>query len=523
MINFLNQLSDRYSNAAGANRVAINTIILYAQRLTTAALAFVITPIILNALGVEDYGIYTLTMGFVGMLAFVNWSLSSATQRYIAFALGAGDVNRLKKIFATSAYIHFAYGVLIFLIMVFFGGFIVDTWLKIPPERVAITKIVIRFISAIIFFNIIKVPLIGVFRAHENFLFLAFIGIAESIMKLIIAVALLHMNYDRLFVYSLLLCISSILLYAVNLLNGKWRYTEVNFSLKMFDRELAREMLNFMSWSLLGALAVLSRNQAVSVILNIFFGVVKNAAYGIAMQVNFAVGILGQGIIGSMSPKIVKSAGSGDIEKMTYLMRTMSKFAVLSISLVAIPFCFEAPIILRLWLKIVPEETVIYSRLVVSFALLTGLSAGIQNVFEAIGKVKLYNIWVSLILILNIPISYVLFKLGFPSYSIIVVGMSLEIVSFGVRLLLLKKYVKYSILSFMNDVVLKIFIPISLIGGIIILIKMASYQERLELLLAMLTTLFIFPLIVYAVSFDKRQKVFINNKLGLMKRKIISR
>src|SRR5690554_1833751 len=188
-----------------------------------------------------------------------------------------------------------------------------------------------------------------------------------------------------------------------------------------------------MSWSILGAIAVVSRGQGVQVLLNIFFGVVKNAAYGITIQVNAALGILSQGIMSTLSPQVIKAAGAGDNKKMFFLMNNMSKFAVISISVFAVPLFFYAQFILNLWLGELPEGTVVFVRLIIILGQLMLLSAGIQTVFNAIGKVKKYNIWVSSILILNLPISYLFFELGYPSYSILVISAMLELISFIVR------------------------------------------------------------------------------------------
>jgi len=273
-------------------------------------------------------------------------------------------------------------------------------------------------------------------------------------------------------------------------------------------------MMSFFSWSLLGAVAIMSRNEGVQVLINLFFGVVKNAAYGIAMQVSAAMSILSQGIIGSISPQIIKSAGAGEVSKMIFLMRTMSKFATFSISLVAIPLFFECPSILAFWLKNVPEGTIIYIRFIIVFGQIQLLSAGIQTVFDAIGKVKLYNIWVSIILMLNLPISYLLFKLNYPSYSIILVGILLELASLKVRLLLLKKYVDLSIKEFYFDTLFRVFLPTVLMGILIYSIGLFHLNVLVELVLAFLVNILLYPIIIYKFSLEGKQKELLDEMLN---------
>ena len=215
---------------------------------------------------------------------------------------------------------------------------------------------------------------------------------------------------------------------------------------------LIKEMLSFISWSFLGALATMSRNQGVTVLINVFFGVVANAAYGIAQQINNAVNILAQGVTTSMAPVLMKAAGENNNEKMLYMMRTMAKLSFFSISIFSIPTLFEMNYILELWLKVVPEGSIIFSQLIIVLVLVVLLSSGMQNVFIAIGKVKEYNIYTSVFLVLNLPLSYILFKIGFSSYSIITVGIFLEIITLNIRLLLLKKYLNYKISDYFSEI-----------------------------------------------------------------------
>lgn len=501
----------KLTQTTGVNKLAFNTLIIYSQRITAALLSLITTPLILNALGVEDYGIYTLTVGLVGMLAFINWSLSSATQRYIAFALGENKHDKLKQIFASSLFIHSIYGVFLFVIIATLGVVFIDKLLTIPAPRIEAAKTILVIVALITFINIVTVPLTGLFRAHENFIYIAILGIIESILKLGIAVSLFYISADKLIVYSLMLSGVTVLTFLANLIFGIRFYPEINFNRRNLNFVLIKEMLSFMGWSLLGAMAVMSRNQAVSVLMNMFFGVIKNAAYGIAMQVNAAVGILSQGIIASISPRIVKLAGSGETDKMIYLMRTMSKLAVLIVSILILPFLFEAPLILRFWLKNIPQDAVLFSRLILIFGLIMLQSAGIHLVFDAIGKVKTYNIWISVILILNIPISYFLFKMGLPAYTMIVVGMMLELVSLFVRMALLKKYLNYSASEFLIDIFVKVGSPMLLVSGLVAVIKYQVGSDLQQLITTFIIFFTVYPTLIYVISLDKQQKTFFRN------------
>jgi O-antigen/teichoic acid export membrane protein len=286
----------------------------------------------------------------------------------------------------------------------------------------------------------------------------------------------------------------------------------VSVTFKYYDKGYSKEMTSFLSWSLLGSLALTSRNEGVQILMNLFFGLARNAAYGIAMQVNAAMAILSQGILGSLSPQIVKSAGSGDYKKMIFLMRTMSKFATFSVSILAIPIFFQIPTVLKIWLGEYPEDTVTFIRMIIIFGQIMLLSAGIQTVFDSIGKVRLYNIWVSFILLLNLPIGYLVFSMGFPSYSIIVVGMALELISLNVRLWLLKKYVDFSIKDFYFDTIFRVFIPSFVVAALI-------YAFSLLALGTGLITLLLYPLLIYKFSLEPKQKEIISGMLSKLLKK----
>lgn len=514
----LNKFKQFY-NKGNANRAVINTSLSYLQRFFAAVLSLITTPLILKYLGVEDFGIYTLTLGFVGTLTFLNWSLSSATQRFLAFALGENSLNELKTIYSTIWFIHIIYGVVMFLTLLIIGNFFVDNIFSIPNDKVAEAITLMNLVAFIALFNIITIPLIGLYRSYENFLVISFVKILEPLFKLILAILLIYDVGKKLIFYGYGMLIITLITFFLFYLISILKYKHLSFNIKLIKREIIKKLLGFLSWTTLGALAIMSRNHGVQVLINIFFGVVKNAAYGIAMQVNSAMSILSQGIISSLSPQIIKSAGAKDYNKMIFLMRTMSKFATFSVLLVAIPIYFQLPKLLKLWLgENVPDSTISYIRLIIILGQVVLLSAGIQTVFNAIGKIKTYNIWVSVLLIFNLPIAFVLFKFGWPSEAIIISSIFLEAVSLQMRLFLLKKHVDISIFLFYKDVFFKIILPTLIMSSIVYFISIQSFNlQYAEVLLSFIITLLIFPLIIYFFALEGEQKIILKRILKNIK------
>lgn len=499
-----------------ANRILFNTILVYAQKFSTAALALVTTPLLLRVLGVEDYGVYTLTIGFVGMLTFFTWSLSASTQRYIAVTLGEKNYDKLAHILSSSFLIHFIYGILILVVIQLINFYYVNEFLDIPDNRKDSIHYILSFVAGISFFNIIAIPFIGSLRATEDFKTIAIIGVSESLLKLIIAFLLVILSGDKLILFSGLMFLVSIFSFSAYFFRVMKVKNSIYTAFKKPEIVLIKEMLSFISWSILGAVAVMSRNQGVTVLLNIFFGVIANAAYGISQQINNALNILAQGVTASMSPVLMKAAGEKNYEKMLYMMRTMAKFSFFSISIFSIPAFFQMNYLLELWLKVVPEGSVIYGRLIIISVLVILLSSGMQNVFVAIGKVKTYNIYVSLFLILNLPISYILFKFGFASYTIIIVGIVLELITLNIRLILLNKYLDYKISTYFKEIA-QITLPTLIVSILLVMLMYFNIPNFLNLILSFILSLLISPILIYKFSLDNFQRQYAMNMISKFK------
>lgn len=463
----------------------------------------------------EDYGVYNLTIGFVGVLSFFSWSLSASTQRYISVTMGQNDPDKLAKVISSAFFIHGIYAVIILLVIMLIAFFFSGTLMNLPVARLISIKYILTFVGGISFFGIISVPFVGILRASEDFLSIGIIGITESFCKLLLALLLVFLEGDKLLIYSFLMFLLSILIFILYYFRIRKMNKEFNSFFRLKDNLLVKEMLSFISWTLLGALAIMSRHQGVQVLLNLFFGVVTNAAYGVSIQINNALNILSQGFSSSMSPILMKSAGEGNHVKMLYVMRTMAKFSFFSISIFSIPVFFEMPFLLKAWLGIVPEGSILFSRLTILLVLLAILSAGMQNVFTAIGKVKIYNLYISIILILNIPISYFLFYNGFPSFSIIIVAIGLEAISLFVRLLLLKRYLNYRIQDYLFEIG-QILLPTFLVFGLLLVsFFIFSFNELQHLLVSFLIAIILSPLLIYRLSLDNYQREYVN---GFLKR-----
>ena len=496
-----------------------NTIWVYAQKFCTAFITLASTPIILKNLGVEDYGIYTLTFGLVAVFNFMSWSLTAATQRFIAVNIARNKNKELIRVFNNSLFIHLIYAVLLLLAILTVGIFFTDSILSIPAEKVNTTKYVISFVSLITFFKIIIIPYEGLLKAYENFKIISILGIVDSIFKLTAALLLFFAPFDKLVFFSVLMLISNVIIFLSYLILVSKQYPIIILKFSFLSRKTMSELFSFISWNILGAIAILARNQGVGVILNIFFGVVANAAYGIALQVQAALGVFSQGVITSFTPRILKSAGNDEPQKALSYSYNTAKYGILIIALVGFPVYFNLEFLLDWWLKVIPENTMIYTKLIMIFILCTGFSVGLQSFFHGINRVKTYNLLVSLTIMLNIPISFLLFKLNYPSYSIFVVSIVLEVISFFVRLFLVKRYTIFSITKYLINFTKQVIVPLGFTYALSSNITVYIFNDYLTIykyffIVNSLIIVLIFILVAYMLSLNSNEKYAIKKILS---------
>lgn len=506
-----------------AKSLAINSLLVYGQRLSTALITFFATPIILSNLGVEDYGIYTLTIGLIATFNVFSWSLSSASQRFIAVSIGSRDVNRLREVFANGIYIHLAYGSILLLIISSLGIWFTDVALNIPANKVEVASKVLLIVGFVSFFEMLLIPFQGLLRAYEEFQAIAIIGISRSLLKLLSAYLLFISPISKLVFFAILTGIFTFLVVLMVVLYTLRRYPKLSLNASLLRKSVLRELSSFMGWNMIGSVALMGRNQGLAVVINLFFGVVANAAYGIAVQIQAAVSTLSQGIVTVLSPRIMKTAGRGDLEKMVQYANATSKFGILSIATLAIPLIINMPYILNWWLDEVPQDTVIFARLIILFIMSTGLSAGIQSIFLAINKVREYHTYVSVIILMNIPIGVLFFWLGSPSYSILLVSVVLELIAFIVRVNLLRKHLAFfKTLSFYLSVIKTIIFPLvaAFAAGLAIALIYRANKDFLYLVLNSSASLFTLLVVIYRCALDDFEKGKVLSTLNNIKKRI---
>ena len=445
------------NSAENNKRIAKNTLLLYVRMLFLMCVSLFTSRVVLNTLGVTDYGIYNVVGGVVAMFGFINGSMASATQRYITFALGKGDMANLAKVFSTALQIHFLIAALVIVLGETVGLWFMYTQMQIPAGRMDAAFWVLQCSIVSTAIMIISVPYNADIIAHEKMSAFAYLTIGDAVLKLSSVFILTVLPYDKLILYAFfILCIQffDFILYIIYCTR---HFEECRLRRMVFDREMFREIFSYAGWTMNGYLAVFGFTQGLNILLNIFFNPAVNAARGIACTINNVLMQFFNNFYMAVRPQIIKYYAQGDTSKMLDLVFKSTKYSFFLCFIFSLPVMIETPFLIRLWLGQIPEYTVAFTRLIIIISIVDALAAPTMTAAHATGKIRLYQFVVGTILILNIPISYCFLKYIFhDAVTVYIISLVLAITAFIVRLYIVKRLVSFSIRLYMKTIILKI-------------------------------------------------------------------
>ena len=424
-------------------RIARNTALLYVRMFITLAVALYTSRIVLEKLGVVDFGINNVVAGMVSMFTFLNGTLASGTQRFITFALGEGDKRKLSVTFSTTLIIHFILSVIIGLAILVGGLYFLDGRLVIPVERMDAAYWVFYCSVVTVVLNITQVSYMASIIAHEDMGVYAYMSIFDAVAKLAVAYALVVTDFDRLKVYAVLLAIVQLCDIVFYRLYCIRKYKECRFR-PHFDRPLAKNILNFSGWNIFGCLAAMLNNQGFNMLLNVFYGPVLNAARGISNQVNGVASQFVNNFQTAVNPQIVKYYANGETAEMNHLIYNNARFSGLMVLYIIVPLMVELPFVLGVWLGKYPDETVFLTRIILLQTLITSMTRSVVMGIHAVGKMKTVNLLAGTALLLSLPVSYILMRCGVSLHIVMVVTLLPWLAETFIELTLMRKYVGLS-------------------------------------------------------------------------------
>lgn len=431
-------------------RLVKNTIALYVRMAITMSLGLISSRYILKSLGVVDFGIYNVVGSIVTMFTFLNGSMAASVSRYLTFQLGKGDEKRLREVFATSMITHIALAAVVVLLSETIGLWFLYNKMIIPNERLACAFWVLQMSILSSVFTIISVPYNSLVIAHEKMGVFSLITTLDSVLKFTVAVLLVNAPGDHLLLYALCIMVILILdrfayqLYCIrHFKESKWHF--------FFEKKLFKEMFSFAGWSLSGNIAIMCLNTGSNMLLNTFFGPIVNTARGISQQVNGAISSFYCNFQMALMPQITKEYAKNELMEMHKLIGFGTRMSFLLLFIVALPIFIYAPFILGLWLGQVPDYSVNFFRIIVLISLIGCMSRPLVISIHATGNIKKFQIWESSILLLTLPISYILLRLGLPPITIFIVQLIIEALAQTVRISIVLPAIGYPIRLYIID------------------------------------------------------------------------
>ena len=438
--------------SANNKRIAKNTLLLYIRMFLMMGITLYTSRVVLQMLGVDDFGIYNVVGGIIVLFSFINNAMVASTQRFLNFELGRGNVEEAQKVFAASLNIYLVIVMIFMLLAETVGLWFLNRYINIPPERTVAANWVYQASLVAAALNFVRMPYNAAIIAYERMSFYAYTSIIEAALKLGI-VFLLYAFADKLIAYAWLVSVVALLILLMYVFFCRRVFAICRHHTFAYDKRRYTALVSFSGWSLFGSVANMGASQGVNILLNIFFGVFVNAAMGIANQVSGAISLFVGNFQTAFNPQIVKSYASGEMERFINLILKASKYSYYLLFLIALPCFICCNEILQLWLGEVPLHAVSFCRLLIIFSLIDAIQGPLWMSAQATGKIKHYQLLMSCLILLNLPVTYVVLKL-FPIAELgLIIRVSINIITAVVRVVYLKLLFPFPVIRYVKETV----------------------------------------------------------------------
>lgn len=490
-----------------------NSLFLYVRMFLAMGVGLYTSRVVLNTLGIEDYGVYNVVGGIVVIFSFFNSAMSSATQRFLSFDIGSKDYFQLKKTFNTTLNIHFLIAIIVLILAESVGLWFVNYKLNLPAERMIAVNWVYQFSVFTFLFGIIQVPYNALIIARERMNIYAYISIFEVVFKLIIVYLLVIVDFDKLILYSALLFGIAFFVRFFEKTYCKKHFEESKYEF-YYDKSYTKTLLSYSGWSLFGNVAAIGRSQGINILLNLFFGTLLNASYGIAMQVQGVVNTFVSNFQMAVNPQIVKRYAAGEIKESIELICQSAKLSYFIMFIIACPIIFNVDFVLKIWLKNPPIYTSMFVVLSLVNVLIDSISGPLMIGAQASGNIKWYQITIGSFILLCVPLSYLLLKIYNDPNLVFYVIIAINLISLFLRVLFLRKLINLNVSVFLKDVLLPIaavtFVFIAIYYALInytLVIQNQSISFLYKAGLSVMINLFL----IFFIGMSKSERIFLTN------------
>ena len=439
-------------------RIAKNTIVLYLRMIVIMLITLYTSRVVLKALGFEDYGLYNVIGGVVALMSFLKSSMSESTQRFLSYEMGKGNIDNLKNVFSVSLTTHFLIALILLVLAETLGLWFLNTQINIPDGREAAANWIYQFSVVSLCIGIISVPFSADIISHEEMGYFAFLSILDAVLKLAFSIAITFASTDKLILYGLLMLLLPIINITLNWSYCYRRHSETHYKF-FWDKEMFKKIFSFSGWTIWGQLAIVGSNQGTGILVNIFHSVTANAALGVGHQVNHAVTGLISNFQTAFKPQITKSYAAGDFKYLNTLTNYAAKISFYLFFIVSLPLLLNIDFVLDLWLDKVPQYANVFCVIFIIASACNAISAPLyMNIFST-GRIKGYQIAMSIAYIVELVVLYIIFKLGYS----VVVGVALKAVLNFIVIFIRMAYAHKEVESFSgSNYIKKVFLPLML-------------------------------------------------------------
>lgn len=500
-------------NVKKTGRIVSNTILLFLRMFILTLINLYAVRIVINGLGKSDYGTFVSVAGVVSTMTCFSGVLTLSIQRFMSFALGKNNEAELKNVFSSSVYVSIILSIIIIISFETIGYWFFNEKLNIPLDRMWAARFAYHLSLGTFVLSILQIPYNATIIAHEEMGFYALISTVECLLKLLVAVLIGSVLIDNLVFYSLglLLVAAVVLLMYISLC--LFRYTECKLQ-KVYDRNLIKRIVSFSGWTFYGSLSHISMIQGSTILLNLFFGSFINVAFGIAIQIDNAFTALGNSMIMALRPPMIKAYAEKNFKYLNQMFSFGNKFILYILLAVSFPLITEMRNILNVWIGNVDSDAVLFSQLMIVYVVVLALQGPITTIMQASGKIKQYHLPVETVTIMCVPLTWVLFFMGLPSYMVFISMISLTLLSHLVRIICLYKYYEYFEL---RKYVISFVIPAFAVISALCLITCIVYTFLRTSVLISIFDWFFTPLLVMVLSYtfglDREEKTMLKEML----------
>ena len=508
------------SNISSKTTIAKNTTLLYCRTVLIMLVTLYTSRVILQSLGVEDYGVYSAIGGVVSILTVVIGPIDSAISRFLTYELGHGDLVILKRYFSTGLTIMLLFSIIAVVILETAGLWFLNNKMVIAPDRMVAANWVLHLSIAAFVVNMISSPYRAAIIAHEKMSLFAYLGILDAILKLAVAFMLMLSPADKLILYAALLLGVSVMIRFIYTVVCNRRFEECRKVKMGIDRELFIGLFSFAGWNIFGATASICRGQGINILFNVFGGPVVNAAYGIAHQVNGAVDTFVNNFTTALNPSIIKSYASSQKGYMMSLVYQGARFSYFLVLFFALPLVLETDYVTKLWLGQTPKYSVVFIQMMLIYSLIESLSKTIMTGVNATGKIRLYQIVIGMFRVLILPVAYVLLMLGMSPISVMVAMVVIDVLAVIARMFMAKNIFNLSIKAYLWQVIARVLLVTAVALPIPLLLRIYMAETIWSFIIVVAASLLSSAITVLYIGCSlAERKAIIHKAQSLFKRK----